>query len=458
MKFVAAWKTIGDLHEDPKLIAFATTGTGRVVLWLISTALLWPSNRTLWISPLLALFLARPSWRRELLCVGSVAFLYRSLAKQPVWQDTPIHLTVLIGTLFMVYAAYRIAREFRSLPNLVQRHPLVCLHVILWPLMIAAWLAPPSMNEPWRNLVSPFRWILPLLAWRLGYLLLAGKRGTLKGSGFLDHLWYCVPCFGGSNVPYGKGSDYLNSNRADEPGDIARVQLSGIKLLVLAKLWILLQVEMSACLYGGRGGLLGRQLEGHSLGLTQLGELIGSNETSIAANWVSLFAELIYFTLAMAAVGHLIIGCLRLFGFGVFRNTYKPLLAETIVEFWNRFYYYFKELLVECFFFPVFASYLKKKPKLRMFVAVMSAAFFGNVYYHILRDVGILGNAGLPAAIKLVLPRVFYSLLLGIGVFVSMQRQQLRRGAKPDIRAQGGILRLRNIATVWLLNKAALRQ
>jgi len=25
----------------------------------------------------------------------------------------------------------------------------------------------------------------------------------------------------------------------------------------------------------------------------------------------------------------------------MFRNTYKPLLAESIVEFWNRYYYYF---------------------------------------------------------------------------------------------------------------------
>ena len=45
----------------------------------------------------------------------------------------------------------------------------------------------------------------------------------------------------------------------------------------------------------------------------------------------------------------MIVGYLRLCGFNVFRNTYKPLLAETMVEFWNRYYYYFKELLVNFF-------------------------------------------------------------------------------------------------------------
>ena len=67
-----------------------------------------------------------------------------------------------------------------------------------------------------------------------------------------------------------------------------------------------------------------------------------------------------------------------------------------------------------------------------------------------MRDVGMLGKAGPAAATEFMLPRVFYSLLLGIGVFVSMQRQQRRRGSQPEGGARRGILRLRNIAVVWL--------
>jgi len=62
--------------------------------------------------------------------------------------------------------------------------------------------------------------------------------------------------------------------------------------------------------------------------------------------WVGLYLELVWETLSLAAKGHVWIGVLRLFGFNVFRNTYKPLLAETVVDFWNRYYYYFKELMM----------------------------------------------------------------------------------------------------------------
>lgn len=450
MKIRACLKSIGDLHENAQLIQFTTTIPGRILVWMIATPLIWPSNRIVWLAPLLAIFLMRPGWRRELLCIGSLLFLYHGLAGRPSWQSAPIHLIVMLGTLVIVFTAYRTAKAFGSLPKFAQRHPLVCLHALLWPLMIVAWITPPTLAEPWQHLVEPFRWILPFLTWRLNYLLLAGKRGTLKGSGFLDHLWYCIPCFGGTNTPYGKGFDYLNSNRADGPVDIARIQLSGIKLLVLAKLWLLLQVELTAGFYGGQGGILGKVLDGNSLGFTRLGQLIGSSDVSLIAKWASLFGELIYFTLGMAAYGHLIIGCLRLFGFAVFRNTYKPLLAESIVEFWNRFYYYFKELLVEFFFFPVFAAYFKKKPKLRMFMAVMAAAFAGNIYYHFMRDFGTLENAGTTAAAAFMLPRILYSFLLGIGIFISMQRQQRLRGLRSETGKQKGMFRLRNIAVVWL--------
>ena len=80
----------------------------------------------------------------------------------------------------------------------------------------------------------------------------------------------------------------------------------------------------------------------------------------------------------------MIVGCIRLLGFNVFRNTYKPLLAESIVEFWNRYYYYFKELLVEFFFYPTYLRSSWARPGIRMFLAVFAAAFIGNMYYHVL--------------------------------------------------------------------------
>ncbi len=75
-----------EIHKHPKLVEFAMTFWGRVILWLIATTLLWQTQQVIWLSPLFACFLARPQWRRELLCIGSVIFLYQSLERQPNWD------------------------------------------------------------------------------------------------------------------------------------------------------------------------------------------------------------------------------------------------------------------------------------------------------------------------------------------------------------------------------------
>ncbi len=55
-----------------------------------------------------------------------------------------------------------------------------------------------------------------------------------------------------------------------------------------------------------------------------------------------------------------------------------------MVEFWNRYYYYFKEIMVEFFFYPTFIGWFRKWPRLRLFAAVYMAAFVGNMYYHLI--------------------------------------------------------------------------
>jgi hypothetical protein len=106
----------------------------------------------------------------------------------------------------------------------------------------------------------------------------------------------------------------------------------------------------------------------------------------------------------------------RLFGFDVFRKTYKPLLAESIVEFWNRYYYFFKELMMEFFFMPIYLRYFRDWPMLRIIAAVFAAAFIGNMYYHLLQ------------AKNPIIDGDVYCFLLAAGIALSMLRQQRLRG------------------------------
>ena len=88
---------------------------------------------------------------------------------------------------------------------------------------------------------------------------------------------------------------------------------------------------------------------------------------------------------------------------------------------------------------------------LRIFASVMAAAFLGNLYFHVLRDVGeYLGGTGAEITTALI-PRVVYSFALGLGVFVSMVRERKRRrqrgAARPPLAT--ALVRIRRIAGVW---------
>jgi hypothetical protein len=276
---------------------------------------------------------------------------------------------------------------------------------------------------------------------------MSGQRGRLGGTTARDHLMYMYPAWGGSNTPYGKGLDYLSRQEARTEDALARSQLAGLKLFALAACWSAVLVLVDGALYGARDNPVTRLLGGAGLGLVAFGRLLNGAETpSIPIAWLSLYGELIRRVLKMAIEGHVIIGILRVFGFNVFRNTYKPLAAETIVDFWNRYYYYFKELLSEFFFFPAYVRWFKQHPRLRMFVAVMAAAFAGNLYYHLLQR-GALVRGDLVALWWGLNSRAFYSLLLALGIYWSMRREQARRG-QPAVAVTPWV-RARRILGVW---------
>jgi len=429
---------------------------GKLVLWLVASGLM-PWRVALTVAPLTALVLIRPAWRREILSLGSLWVAYR-LVKLPSSMGT-IGWKVLgaAAILGLVYLVYKLARDFQSLPAIVRRHPLMTLHLGYWLAVALAWAVPAALagdgpSHPW-SVVRLFRVILPFLVWRFAYVMLSGQRGSAGPSRFTDHLCYCLPVFGGTGVPFGKGHDYLSQQTAADREAVAGTQLAGLKLLALAWVWKAARAWIGAGIHGEIHGYGAEIVRGLGPGLPRMQALIaGGSETTLITAWASLLVELVDRTLVIAILGHVIIGVLRLFGFSVFRNTYKPLLAESILEFWNRFYYYFKELLVELFFFPTFVGTFKRRPELRMFAAVMAAAFVGNVYYHIIRDLDHLIYAGPAGAWALLAPRIFYSLLLGFGVYLSMRRQRAKRGtAAPAADGLGHALgRARRIAGVWL--------
>ncbi|HEU4439987.1 MAG TPA: hypothetical protein VFT36_12110 [Methylomirabilota bacterium] len=419
-------RRVGQLHEDPAVVAR------------------WRA----WLGPLLAWL--TPRRRRSLL---ALAALYM-VVSQPLREMFPAvdlrspngpaaATIVVLACLVAVVAVYLAALRFASLPAAVRGRPQIWLHGVFWALVVVAWLVPDDAG-PAAVALSGIILVLPFLLWRMGYLLMSGQRGRVAGARFGDHLMYLYPAYGGTNTPYGKGLDHLARHEATTEDALARSQLAGLKLLILAAIYNGVLGLMAGLVYGDPRSAWNQ----HGLGLPRLEQMLAASGTPWAIAWASLYVGLVWDVLKLAARGHEIVGILRLFGFNVFRNTYKPLLAPSIVEFWNRYYYYFKELLVEFFFFPTYVRRFRSSPRLRIFAATLAAAGFGNLYYHVLQHDAFMLTLDWATIGQWLLSRGLYCLLLSIGIYVSMRREQGRRGA-PAAPADSALTRLRRLAGVW---------
>jgi hypothetical protein len=374
-----------------------------------------------------------PVRRRRLLSYAAVPAAVAYAAKMLVDREGPLPpagpaaTAVASGAFLLVaYASYRAARGFARLPRAVRRHPRTALHLVYWLLVGALWIMPvPAV----RAVLVPAVVVLPFVLWRCGYLLAAGARGRVEGTAFRDHLMYLFPVWGGSNVPFGKGPEFLARHAAASPDTLARTQLAGVRLVALGLLWVGVAMLVHGLVYGDADVPVTDLLGIPCLGLPRLGALIdGRQSAGRFAMWASVYGELVVDTLHIAIQGHLFVGVLRMLGFFVPRSTDRPLLAQSVVEFWNRYYVYFKELMVDCFFLPTFLRCFRSRPVLRMVAAVFAAAFVGNVYYHLLKAEVALATGDAWGVWQALESRVLYALLLAVGIAVSMHREQRRRG------------------------------
>ena len=449
-----AYRKVSQLHEHPEVVAWGHTPSGQILIFVLAAVLLRPFELSWLVIPALALVMLMPHRRRLVLSLAAVAAALVTVGARaravpdltdPGWWLTTAGVAVLLMAL---YATYLAVMRFASLPGVVRRRPQICLHGGLWIVVVAAWLVPSGGVHAVLALLAG---ILPFVVWRAGYLVMSGQRGRAAGTRFQDHLFYLWPVYGGSNAPIGKGHDHLSRHEAGAPDVLVRAQLAGLKLLVLALVWRAALIVMGGLVYGDPDSRLGRLVGGASLGIPRLEALMTGGAAAVRPlAWLSLYVELVRVTLDVAVSGHVVVGSLRLLGFNVFRNTYKPLLATTIVDFWNRFYYYFKELLVDFFFLPSYVRWFRTRPRLRILVATFAAAFVGNLYYQLLRDPDALVAADIASLWQDLSPRLVYSFLLAAGIYVSMVRQQARRGqpaTSPGVWAVPR--RVAAIAAVW---------
>ncbi|HWH76846.1 MAG TPA: hypothetical protein VNT76_05720 [Candidatus Binatus sp.] len=427
---LSGYRRISQFHENQRLSAWVQKQP--VVIWLT------PNRRRFFLVIGALLVGGKSVWSRYLKWVGGPA----GTLLIPI-----LTFAILLGLVYLVYLA---AARFQKLPGWFKRRPQIWLHVAFWAFFALLWAIPDDAGE-FRKALVLLAISLPILLWRCGYMLMSGQRGKTQRTKFYDHLFYLWPAWGGTNTPIGKGHDYLSQCEAKTPEAYARSVLAATKLIILALLLQLFDQISGAILYGESDNAVNRTFAGLNLGIPHLSELVSGQTTAAPpVRWFALYMELFWETLRHATLGHRWVSLLRLFGFNVFRNTYKPLLAQSLVDFWNRYYYYFKELLVEFFFFPIYLRHFKNSPKLRMFAAVFAAAFVGNMYYHFLEGRISFAKGEFLQIVQALSPRMIYCAMLTLGIYFSMLRQNQRRGkAQQQYAASSKLVILRRIAGVW---------
>ncbi|MFZ0303460.1 MAG: hypothetical protein WAL75_12270 [Terracidiphilus sp.] len=414
------FRLIPRLENYPQVVSFVQTGSGKVTIIVFFSLCLLVFLR----DPLLdagyalayGLITFKPEYRRWLIAAFPLILVVYSNYHEPLLIAASF-LTMGLGM-----ALYWCAMRWPK--SLFGRRPLIFLLSGLALLMVLARQVTATAQ------IGQMLWALVSAAasyvWFIAYAI-TDRSSNMRRDGTLEFATF-HPFWGSTNTPYPKGAAYLRRIEAKNGEQLAISQLKGLKLLV----WAIMLTILQGLWYGFFHHYLGIPLPDQAMAMSVRGTPVAWH-----LRWASQL--LAYFELIMAftILGHQYIACARMAGFKALRNTYRPLSSTTVMEFFNRFYYYFKELLVDFFFYPAFLRYWKGHKRIRLIFATFAAAFFGNSIYHLLRDWQVVRDHGIWTAISSYQVLFFYNAFLAAGLCVSQLR---KRDSKPAGFVRGRLL------------------
>ena len=412
------------MDRDPRALAFVQSRRGAILLHLLFLAILtkcWFEYSEL---ALVALALGGcflfPDRRIQVVgLVGMVSILAQPFSSRDFSElSTGLFAASGLGGigpalpvagvaalfLFVCWAALGLQERFRG--NRLGRRPLVVQFIAL------AGLVAMAMGGPLSPFASAALWtfigIYVSCFWFLGYAFANLK--TKAPAPVELHAGYLRPFWTGDIAPVGKGVAFLRKFEAGDEAALAATRLKALKLLVWGFILQKVNVRIEMVLADG-------------LGVPHLRDALIAQAQGVPVEplmgWTILLTH--YFTkvLSLAATGHIIVALVRMAGFGIPRNSVRPFASRTLAEFWNRYYYYFKEVLVDFFFFPAFTQFFKKHPRLRVAFATFCAAGIGNALYHFMYVLADIPEYGLVALLYGFQSYLIYATALALGIIVS---------------------------------------
>jgi Ca2+/Na+ antiporter len=441
---------IPQVDTYPRVVSFCQTTAGKAATLAAFAATLILNRVGPWIALTMvaAVITFFPARRRLMLSLGALYWLIfdhgwlrvditRQIAKaegqRTDWAFALMAGIVLVGVFCGIAAFVHHVRVQRL--SFSSRRPVLVLVCGFFAVLMAAGTLP--LHGLARVLVWLLISVLAPYLWFFAYALTDAASKTPERLevqfGFIRPFW--MGEFG-SFVPIAKGAAYLRKVEAKTPKDFAIVQLKAVKLLMWVFVLKSLEWVFDRAMHGGTNHLLQRLFQVNNLPNLGIPTLAAAYQQTAAGGrlplplaWGCVTANFVEALLSLYVVGNVAVACCRMAGFHALRNTYRPFQSQTLVDFWNRYYYYFKELLVEFFFFPCYLRYFKKHPRLRLFAATISAATAGNLLYHFGRDYSNVAEVGFWKAVSRFEVQATYALFLGVSIGISQLRNRRERKA-----------------------------
>ncbi len=338
---------IPKIEADPRIVAFAQTTSGKLAMLACVAPLFFIRGvRDPVFIAILAgiLFLPRHTW--TLMAIGGVYWMPSLMhGKFDTNQRiTGTALAIAIGALLWIM--------IQRWPNgWVARNARLSLLGVFATALVAAVAAPAvsaSVLWPLVGALSACLWIFSLA------LTDRAQARTKWFDPIRDNAAMLFSFFLGamaSTTPFFKRPSAMRRMEAKDPEERAIVQLKGLKLLawsVLASLvWAILDTASTA------------------VGIPKLTDAIAASTAHHAPAWYLCWASLIEgfldTVLRTAVWGNTSWWPAPAWpGSGCCAIHIAHWNRGTVVDFWNRFYYYFKELVADFFFYPVYMRCFKK--------------------------------------------------------------------------------------------------
>ncbi|HYB60755.1 MAG TPA: hypothetical protein VEH50_04680 [Methylomirabilota bacterium] len=405
---LANFRLIPRIDTYPRAIEFAKTPAGKLVLLALFGLGLAYSKAAWWpLIPWLLLITLLPNRRRMLVTAATLTFTFMvPLYGLPESLYGIVFMASAIGLGAMLFWATALwPRSWYG-----KRPVIFLLSGYSALVLFASRISPTARYYPH---VWQFATVLSTYVWFIGYSLLDRKSTSCDPLSL--QLGTYRPFWGSTQTPIPKGAAYLRRIEARDAGQLAVTQLKGLKLLVWSILISLFSQLFARCVHG----YLRIPAFSRALALST-----GPTPLPWYLCWASLIAGFLETIMSFSIWGHRFVACCRMAGFNALRNTYRPLSSRTVAQFFNRFYYYFKELLVDFFFYPMFLKHFKKSGKFRTVAAIFAAACFGNAYYHFFRDLNFIQELGLVRALAGYQVYLFYCVVLATAISISNLRHR----------------------------------